>query len=64
MSCPQVPETSSNALDSSIPAFELFKMRWVLLAGTGGEVFVVAIGSSCCGDTSEGDFGKRLAFGK
>lgn len=30
--------------------------------GTGGEVFVVAIGSSSCGDTSEGDFGKKLVF--
>jgi len=29
-----------------------------------GEVFVIAIGSSCCGDTLEGDFEKRLVLGK
>ena len=28
--------------------------------GARGEVFVVAMGSSSCGDTSEGDFEKRL----
>ncbi len=27
--------------------------------GARGEVFVVAIGSSCCGDTSESDFEKK-----
>jgi len=31
--------------------------------GYGGEVFVVAIGSSSCGDTSEGDFGKQVGIG-
>ena len=31
--------------------------------GARGEVFVVAIGSSCCGDTSEADLKIRLALG-
>jgi len=31
----QVPETRSNALDSSIPALSLIKMRWVMLRGHG-----------------------------
>lgn len=29
------------------------------LGYVGGEDFVVAIGSSCCGDISEGDFEER-----
>jgi len=37
MSCPQVLETRRDALDSSIPAFELFKMRWVAW-GHGGRL--------------------------
>ena len=28
-----------------------------------GEDFVAAIGSSSCGDTSEGDFGKKVGIG-
>lgn len=31
--------------------------------GARGEVFVVAIGSSSCGDTSKVDFRKRLLLG-
>jgi len=34
----RVLETRSNAIDSSIPAFELFKMRWVMLRGYGGRL--------------------------
>ena len=43
-------------------AFELLKAGWVLF-GARGEDFVVAVGSRSCGDTSEGDFGKRLVLG-
>jgi hypothetical protein len=57
-----VLETRSDAIDSSIPAFEILKTGWVLVGVRGG--FMVAIGSSSCGDTSEGDFGsKRLVLG-
>jgi len=38
LSCPQVPETRSDALDSSIPALSLIKMRWVMLRGYGGRL--------------------------
>ncbi len=51
-------ETRSDTIDSSMTAFEILKTGWVLV-GVRGEDFVVAIGSSCCGDTSEGDFGSK-----
>jgi hypothetical protein len=44
-------------------AFALLETRWPLFGGT-GEVFVVAIGSSCCGDTLEADLEKKVGFGK
>ena len=62
VSFPQVLETRSNALDGFMPAFEILKTGWVLLRAR-GEVFVVAIGSSSCGNTSEGGFGKKVGFG-
>ena len=39
-------------------AFELLKTGWVLV-GVRGKVFVIAIGSSRRGDTSEGDLGSK-----
>ena len=50
-------------MDSSMSAFELLKTGWALV-GVRGEVFVIAIGSSSCGDTSEADLKIRLALGK
>ena len=58
----QVLETRSDAIDSSIPAFEILKTGWVLV-GAREEVFVIAIGSSCCGDTSEADLKKGWLWG-
>ena len=39
-------------------------MRVGVALGHGEEVLVVAIGSSCCGDTLEADLEKKVGFGK
>jgi hypothetical protein len=57
-----VLETRSDALDNSMPAFDYLRQDGRCF-GVRGEGFVVAIGgNSCCGGTSEGDFGSKRAF--
>jgi hypothetical protein len=54
-----VLETRSDALDNSLPAFDYLRQGGRCFRAR-GQGFVVAIGgSSCCGGTSEGDFGKK-----
>jgi len=60
VSSPQVLETRSDTIDSSMTAFELLKTGW--LFEVRGKGFVVVIGSSSCGDTLEGDFGSKREF--
>ena len=51
-------EPRSDAIGNSMTAFDYLRQGGVAL-GHGEEDFVVAIGSSSCGDTLEGDFEKN-----